>query len=244
MKWTRALVFAAGITQLSPMSDALGAKNDRAAKAAKRAHEQLDSALEKKKLAFGDEAFIRIFKEEAELEVWLRHDDKDRFSLAKTYPICAYSGSLGPKQKVGDEQAPEGFYAVGKRALNPSSNYHLSFNVGYPNAYDKAKGRTGSLIMVHGDCVSIGCYAMTDAGIDEIYSLVDAALDGGQKFVRVHIFPFRMTAKNVKRHADSEWADFWANLKEGYDLFEKSHVPPDVTVEDGEYAFEDLSGAR
>lgn len=211
----------------------------RAEKAASAAHERLDKALQKRGLAFGDEIFVRIFKAESELELWMRHDRAERFELLKTYPICAYSGELGPKQQVGDEQAPEGFYAVSKKSLNPRSNYHLSFNIGYPNAYDRAHDRTGSLIMVHGDCVSIGCFAMTDEGIEEIYSLADAALAAGQTFFRVHAFPFRMSNKNMAAHAKSQWKDFWANLKEGYDHFEKHRVPPDVAVKDKKYVFRD-----
>jgi len=147
--------------------------------------------LTDKGFALGDPVFMRIFKEEAELEVWMQKGDA--FELFKTYPICNYSGDLGPKLREGDRQSPEGFYFVGKSALNPNSSYHLSFNLGYPNAYDRARNRTGSYLMVHGDCRSIGCYAMTDAGIEEIYGLGAAALNAGQAFFRAHAFPFRMT---------------------------------------------------
>jgi murein L,D-transpeptidase YafK len=178
---------------------------------------------------------VRIFKEEAELEVWLRHSET--FELVKRYPICARSGELGPKVKAGDEQAPEGFYTVTRAALNPASKYHLAFNVGYPNAYDRAHDRTGSAIMVHGDCLSIGCFAMTDEGIDEIYSLADAALTTKHPSFAVHVFPFRMTRKNLGRHADSKWMSFWLNLKEGYDRFETKRVPEESTVKHGRYVF-------
>jgi murein L,D-transpeptidase YafK len=207
----------------------------RVTRAAKNAHQRLDAKLKAKGLAFGDEVLIRVFKEEEELELWLRHDDE--FELLKTYDVCAASGTLGPKQKVGDEQVPEGFYAVPPGAMNPESNYHLSFNVGYPNAFDKKLGRTGSLIMIHGDCVSIGCVAVTDDGIEEIWSLADAAHKHGQKAFAVHIFPFRMTRTNMKRHRASKWASFWENLKEGFDEFETSKRPPTVSVKGGRYAF-------
>ena len=123
--------------------------------------------------------------------------------------------------------------------LNPSSRFHLSFDLGYPNAYDRAHGRTGSALMVHGDCVSIGCYAMTDAGIEEIYALADAALRGGQTLFRMHVFPFRLTAENLLQHRYSRWYSFWENLQEGYRLFEEHGRPPDVEVRDGEYVFTD-----
>ena len=182
--------------------------------------------------------FIRIFKASDELEVWLK--DGDEFKLFKTYPICTYGRSgLGPKLRWGDERAPEGFYFVTPRQLNPSSKFHLSFNLGYPNLYDRSHRRTGGALMVHGDCVSIGCYAMTDPGIEEIYTLLDAAFRKGQSFFRVHIFPFRMIAENLCRYEDSEWYEFWTNLKEGYDYFEQNgHVPPNVTVRNQRYVFE------
>lgn len=159
------------------------------------------------------------------------------FALLADWPICTWSGTLGPKLQEGDGQSPEGFYAVGPRAMNPNSSYHLSFNLGFPNAYDRAHGRTGSFLMVHGACVSIGCYAMTDPGIEKIYGLVEQAFANGQRFVRVHAFPFPMTADNMaamEGHADH---DFWRNLQEGWDWFERTGRPPDVTVRDRRYVF-------
>ena len=199
----------------------------------REAHARIDGDLAKKGLSFGSAVYIRIFKEEAALEVWLRHGAQ--YDLFKTYPICAESGTLGPKEREGDEQSPEGFYGVTASKLNPRSNYHLSFDIGYPNAYDRSLGRTGSLIMVHGNCVSIGCFAMTDPGIEEIYLLAQAALERGQQSFPVHVFPFRMTEENMRRHAPSRWASFWSDLKAGYDAFEAKHVPPDVDVRGGHY---------
>lgn len=195
----------------------------------------LPEQLAAKGFAMGDPVFMRIFKEEAELEVWMQKGDG--FRLFKTYPICNYSGELGPKLREGDRQSPEGFYHVSKAALNPNSNYHLSFNLGFPNAYDRERNRTGSYLMVHGDCLSIGCYAMTDAGIEEIYGLGEAALNAGQPFFRVHAFPFRMTNERMADTVKNRWYPFWRNLKQGYDEFEVSHVPPDTTVQDGIYIF-------
>lgn len=183
----------------------------------------------------GAPVFIRIFKRSRRLELWA--EGGGTYKLVKTWPICTFSGHLGPKLKRGDLQAPEGFYSVTRRALNPNSRFHLSFNLGYPNAYDRAHGRTGDYLMVHGNCVSIGCYAMTDRGIEEIYTLVKAALDKGQRAVPVHIFPFRMTEENMARASRSRWIGFWSNLKTGYDWFERTRRPPAVRVRNKTYVF-------
>ncbi|HZB62940.1 MAG TPA: murein L,D-transpeptidase family protein [Microvirga sp.] len=200
-----------------------------------RTAKPLPERLAEKGLSLGSPAFIRVFKQESELEVWLLRDGA--FAPFETYPICAWSGELGPKLAEGDRQAPEGFYAVGLKQLNPNSNYHRAFNLGFPNAYDRALGRTGSFLMVHGDCVSIGCYAMTDQGIDEIYRIVEAALHGGQREVPVHAFPFRMTEKAMAEKAGHRWAAYWANLKQGYDLFEQTGKPPPALACGGRYGF-------
>jgi len=208
---------------------------DRSAAAVHRVKPALEKALAAKGLRWGAPVFIRIFKEEKQLELWV--NDGKQFQLFKTWAICKFSGKLGPKLKEGDGQAPEGFYFVPRKRMNPRSRFHLSFNLGYPNAYDRAHKRTGSALMVHGNCVSIGCYAMTDARIEEIYSLCDAALKGGQKFFRVHVFPFRMTEANLKRHGKSKWIVEWKNLKTGYVWFEKTKRPPNVTVSGEIYTF-------
>jgi len=193
----------------------------------------LQERLKAVKAQKGDPVFIRIFKEEALLEVWIATEDG--YVHLKDYPICAYSGHLGPKLKEGDRQAPEGFYRVYPGQLNPHSRFHLAFNLGYPNAYDRAHHRTGSYLMVHGDCRSIGCYAMTDEKIEEIYGLVEAALKHGQAYVPVHIFPFRMDDEMMDAYSESRWYDFWMELKEGYDYFEAEERPPLVEVRNGEY---------
>ena len=199
---------------------------------------KIKKELKAQGLVYGSPIYIRIFKESSELELWVANDGK--FKLFKNYNICFFSGTLGPKLRVGDLQSPEGFYFVKARQLNPSSQFHLSFNIGYPNTYDRAHGRTGSALTVHGDCVSIGCYAMTDAVIEEIYTLGEAALRNGQRFFRVHIFPFRMTAENMEAHKESIWLDYWENLKEGYDSFERDKRPPDVDVTGKRYIFHKL----
>lgn len=195
----------------------------------------LKTELAERGLVFGQPVLVRIFKESRELEIWIRNGET--FSLFKTYDICAYSGGLGPKLKEGDKQSPEGFYTVAPEQMNPQSRYHLSFNLGFPNAYDSAHGRTGSFLMVHGNCLSIGCYAITDAGIEEVYLMAEAAFERGQPFFRTHIFPFRMTDENLARHAGSPWIEYWRNLKEGSDLFEAERTPPDVTVKNKRYSF-------
>ncbi len=192
--------------------------------------------LEDEGLAYGSPIFIRIFKQERELEVWLKNGDT--FELFRTYHIAAMSGSLGPKLRKGDRQAPEGFYFVAPSQMNPNSQFHLSFNLGYPNTYDRAHKRTGSALMVHGNRVSIGCFAMTDAKIEEIYTLADAALRNGQKFFRAHCFPFRMTKDNMDKYNKSEWAPFWSELQTGYDFFERTKQPPNVLVKNKKYIFE------
>jgi murein L,D-transpeptidase YafK len=189
--------------------------------------------------SLGDPAFIRIFKETRELELWLKPKDSPAFKHWKTWPVAGMSGKLGPKIKEGDNQAPEGFYQVPASSLNPLSDFHLSFNIGYPNAFDRALGRTGSFIMVHGKKASIGCFAMTDPVIEKIYLIVERALSRGQKTVPVHVFPFRMTDERMARAKSdqSPWLDFWQDLREGYTRFEKDHLPPAPKVADKRYRF-------
>lgn len=179
---------------------------------------------------------IRVYKESSELEVWKR-TSSGRYALLKTYPICKWSGALGPKFQQGDYQSPEGFYDVTPASMNPKSSYHLSFNVGFPNAFDQAWGRTGSYLMIHGDCLSVGCYAMTDEGIKEIYAMVRESFGGGNGSVPLQLLPFRMTEANLLRHADSPHVEFWRNLKEGTDAFDSALVPPKVDVCEKRYVF-------
>lgn len=229
---TGALFIAAVVpshSEIIPWSEAsLGAHN--------RVAIALQDKLLKENLHFGSPVFIRIFKQEGELEIWLK--EQDTFAHYKTYTICDYSGELGPKLEEGDKQSPEGFYTVTSGQMHPESKYHLAFNLGYPNRYDLTHMRTGSAIMVHGRCSSAGCFAMTDFRMDEIYTLAAAALNNGQQFFSVHIFPFRMNMDNIYQHRESRWLPFWLNLKEGYDLFESTRIPPKVTVDDKRYIFQ------
>ncbi len=187
-------------------------------------------------LKIGAPLYVRVFKLENEMEVWLKNP-AGRYTLFRTYPICNWSGKLGPKLKEGDKQAPEGFYVVNARQMNPKSKYHLSFNIGYPNAYDKAHKRTGTHLMVHGGCSSSGCYAITDDAITELFILAREAFTKGQRDFPVAAFPFRPSEEQLARSAEHPWYGFWLNLKEGYDLFEKYRVPPVAAVRDGRYVF-------
>jgi murein L,D-transpeptidase YafK len=196
---------------------------------------RFDERLAAHGVKLGDPVFIRIFKFEWELELWVKKDG--RFVRFATYPICKWSGRLGPKQREGDRQAPEGFYTVAAEQLNPNSRWHRSFNLGFPNAFDRAHGRDGSFLMVHGGCGSIGCYAMTDPVVDEIWRMVTAALDAGQPRFPVHVFPFRMTERNLKLRQGYPWTSFWTDMKQGYDLFEANRIPPVVAVCKGRYVF-------
>jgi murein L,D-transpeptidase YafK len=179
---------------------------------------------------------IRIYKEESTLEVW-KQDQSGKFALLKSYPICKFSGKLGPKLMQGDYQAPEGFYDIAPDQMNPNSSEYLAFNTGFPNAFDRSLGRTGSFLMVHGGCRSVGCYAMTDYAMQEIYGLVDEAFKGGQEKVQLQAFPFRMTAQNLASHAGDPNLPFWEMLKAGSDAFLATQRPPRVAVCDRRYVF-------
>jgi murein L,D-transpeptidase YafK len=196
----------------------------------------LDARLKEKNLKRGDPVFIRIFKADLELELWMQRGD--RFVLFASYPICYWSGQLGPKIRQGDKQSPEGFYTVSKGQLNPNSRWFRAFNVGFPNLFDQAQGRDGAYLMVHGGCSSIGCYAMTNPVIGEIWQLTTAALEAGQGSFAVHIFPFRLTGARLHAYRGSPWAAFWHDLKPGHDLFEATNVPPRISVCQKRYATE------
>jgi murein L,D-transpeptidase YafK len=180
---------------------------------------------------------VRIFKEEAELEVW-KQDDSGRFALLRTYPICRWSGQLGPKIKAGDRQAPEGFYTITPGLMNPNSNHYLAINTGFPNVYDRVNGRTGAFLMIHGGCSSAGCYAMTDEQIAEIYALARESFFGGQQSFQLQAYPFRMTPLNMARHHNSPHMAFWKMIKQGYDHFEVTHLEPRVSVCEKRYVFD------
>jgi murein L,D-transpeptidase YafK len=190
-----------------------------------------------KGMSQNDPILMRAYKKESEIEVWKRGSD-GRYALLKTYPMCRWSGQLGPKTREGDRQAPEGFYTVAPAQMNPNSSFHLSFDLGYPNAYDRAHGRTGAHLMVHGSCSSSGCFAMTDEAISEVYALARESFASGQRSFQFQSYPFRMTAENLAKHRLDPNIAFWKNLKEGNDTFEVTHEEPQVGVGNGRYVFD------
>ena len=204
--------------------------------------ERVLAELKAKRMEKDSPILVRIFKEESELEVW-KQDDSGRFALFRSYPICRFSGELGPKIKTGDRQAPEGFYTITPGLMNPNSSQYLAINTGFPNAYDRANGRTGSFLMIHGGCSSAGCYAMTDEQMGEIYALAREAFFGGQTSFQLQAYPFRMTPLNMARHRNSPHMAFWTMLKEGHDHFEVTRLEPRVGVCEKRYIFEAESTA-
>jgi murein L,D-transpeptidase YafK len=184
----------------------------------------------------GEAMVVRVYKQSSELEVWKRTRSGD-YALFKTYPICKWSGELGPKIREGDYQSPEGFYDVTPALMNPKSAYWLSFNVGFPNKFDQVWGRTGTNLMVHGDCKSVGCFAMTDESIKEIYALARESFRGGNRSFQLQLLPFRMTDANMALNATSPHAPFWQNLKQGADIFEATRRPPAWDVCEKRYVF-------
>ncbi|NNM73559.1 murein L,D-transpeptidase [Enterovirga sp. DB1703] len=198
--------------------------------------------MSEKGMTKSDPILVRVFKKESELEVWKRSVD-GHYAHLKTYPICRWSGQLGPKRREGDRQAPEGFYTITPAQMNPNSSYYLSFDTGYPNAYDRAHGGTGSYLMVHGSCSSRGCYAMTDEGIAEVYALAREAFAGGQKGFQFQAYPFRMTAENLAKFRHDPNMPYWRNLKEGNDVFEITKREAKVAVCNGRYAFNTVANS-
>jgi len=218
----------------------LPGSGDRAEMAALRVAPLLEAELSVMDLKLGDPVFLRIFKEEQALEVWMKPAQDDEFQHYKTYRLCRPAGSPGPRVARGDQQAPEGFYYATLRSLRPRHRYHLGFDIGFPNAYDRHHGRSGERVFVQGACVGQGSLALANPSMEEVYTLAAAALESGQEFFRIHCFPFRMSDRRMNRVLEKppEWLDFWANLKEGYDYFEILRRPPNTTLVQGEYFFE------
>ncbi|WP_243370467.1 L,D-transpeptidase family protein [Microvirga solisilvae] len=192
--------------------------------------------MSSKGMSKDDPILIRAYKKESELEIWKRGSN-GKYALLKTYPICRWSGQLGPKTREGDRQVPEGFYTVTPAQMNPNSNFYLSFDTGYPNAFDRSLGRNGGDIMVHGSCSSRGCFAMTDQNVAEIYSIAREAFASGQRAFQFQSYPFRMTAQNLAKHRLDQNIAFWKNLKEGADTFEVTKEEVPVSVAGGRYLF-------
>ncbi|VEA63122.1 Uncharacterized protein conserved in bacteria [Serratia plymuthica] len=197
------------------------------------ASEQVPEAPVVKQQLVGSPVYIQIFKEERTLELYAKMGNE--FRLVNSFRICNFSGGLGPKRREGDFKSPEGFYSIDSHHLKPDSKYYRAINIGFPNDYDKSQGYSGAYLMIHGDCKSIGCYAMTNTYMDEIYRYVEAAFAYGQNRIDISIYPFRMTDQNLKRHRSSSDIAFWNQLKPGYDYFVKNHQPPVVSVSNGQY---------
>src|SRR5713226_8426311 len=229
------VALAAGVLLAGCNSDEISLANN--AKANQPVPAKLVADMTEKDMDLQSPMLVRLFKQEAELEVW-KQDRSGRFALLKTYPICRWSGDLGPKVREGDRQAPEGFYSISPGQMNPQSAYYLSFNTGYPNAFDKALGRSGSQLMVHGDCSSRGCYAMTDEQIAEIYSLGRESFFGGQRAFQLQAYPFKMTPMNMAKHRSNPNMPFWKMIKEGYDHFEVTRQEPKVDFCEKKYVFD------
>ena len=235
--FARAAMFAAAVFLAGCNGKSL---EDIAPKAERQLPVKIVREMKAKGMTTTSPIMMRIFKEEGVLEVW-KQKDTGRYDKIAEYQICAWSGKLGPKFTEGDRQAPEGFYSIGSGQMNPGSNYYLSFNIGFPNAYDRAHGHTGANLMVHGACSSSGCYSMTDEQVAQIYAFARDAFKGGQKAFQLEALPFRMTPANMARYRNDPNYEFWTMLKAGYDYFEITKVPPKVDVCDGHYVFNQVA---
>ncbi len=208
----------------------------------KQKESELKKILLKQEISsFEFDLFLRAFKQEEVLELWLKPKGARTYQKIKTYDFCKNSGTLGPKRKEGDGQIPEGFYRISH--FNPKSSFLLSLKVNYPNASDQLlsdREKPGDDIYIHGGCQTIGCIPITNEKIQEIYLLSVLAKKEGVS-IPIHIFPFRMTSDNVSRHSSSFplLNDFWKGLKPGFDFFEKEKTLPIITVsETGSYLVE------
>ena len=230
------LLTAAGLIAAGCTDTTLSGVSSGGAKAERPLPEKIVAKMKAKGMTRTSPVMARVFKEEGKVEVW-KQKNNGRYDLIAEYDICKWSGKLGPKYTEGDRQAPEGFYTVRPAQMNPQSSYHLAFNIGFPNTYDRANGRTGANLMVHGACSSSGCYSMTDAAMEEIYAFGRDAFRGGQTEFQIQAFPFRMTAANMARYRNDPNYEFWKMLKEGYDHFEITKAPPKVDVCEKRYVF-------
>jgi len=219
--------------------------------ASREKDEILRQRFKEKGIAYPPRAILlRAFKKEAVLELWATDTEDKPFVLVHEYSICTSSGVLGPKRRFGDEQVPEGFYELDW--FNPQSNFYLSLHISYPNAADRILGshqNPGGDIFLHGDCASIGCIPITDDGIKEVYWLAVLVHSLGQQHLPIHIFPARLANKGLEALAASHpnaaaLVAFWSNLKQGQDLFEKTHRLARIkTRPDGTYVFSDIRSA-
>lgn len=213
---------------------------DRAEAAAARVTPLLKAELESMDLKLGDPVFLRVFKDEQVLEVWMQPGRGKDFVHYKTYLLCQPAGPAGPRVNGRDLQLPEGFYGVTLHSLRPWHRHYLAFEIGYPNAADRHQRRPNRTVLVQGDCVGSGSLALSNPNIEELYTLVAAALEAGQESICVNLFPFRLTDSRMNQELASQalWLEFWGNLKEGYDYFEIVRRPPSPSVKAGRYGFQ------
>lgn len=209
--------------------------SQRSRRAEERGAMLLSPALRSEGSSLGAPVFIQIFKRPSVLKLFMRQDHGERFVPIAHFPVCARSGDIGPKQREGDNQAPEGLYTVRPRQMNPHSSFHLSFNLGFPNAAERARGWTGSFLMVHGGCASIGCYAMTDPIIEQIWAVMAAAFRAGQPAIDVHCFPFSLSETDSEAHRGSRFSEYWAEIAPAYQIFDRTQRPPRVRIRNGRY---------
>jgi murein L,D-transpeptidase YafK len=206
--------------------------------------ELLKKEFEKKGLTYPAKyMFIRSFKLDSEMEIWVKNNASDTFRLFKSYRVCTLSGKMGPKRKEGDRQVPEGFYYIND--FNPNSNYHLSLGINYPNFSDRILSdakNPGGEIYIHGNCITVGCIPLTDEFIDEVYIMAVNAKNAGQDFIPVHVFPVKFGNAGSMNYlgtftlTDGSSKQFWTELRNAYDYFEKHHRLPVVLVDDkGKY---------
>ncbi|MFN0082095.1 MAG: murein L,D-transpeptidase family protein [Ferruginibacter sp.] len=209
-----------------------------------RMEDSLKRQFEKQNLTWPPQSmYLRSFKFDKQLEIWVKSNSKAGYKLFKTYKVCQQSGSMGPKRVEGDYQVPEGFYYINE--FNPNSNYHLSLGINYPNASDRIlsdANRPGSAIYIHGDCVSTGCIPITDAPIEELYFLASNVRNQGQEFIPVHVFPVKYSVKKSMDFLETSMKDndylqqFNSNIKEVFDFFEaKKELPVIMVNRKGEY---------
>ncbi len=195
-----------------------------------------------KGLKLGSPVFIRVYKQTSEMELWVQQGP--RYVLFKTHGICRWSGVLGPKFYEGDRQSPEGLYRITTSDLIVNRRWDRAMNINYPNSFDNLNSRGGSGILIHGGCGSIGCFAIQNENVEDVFGAVRAALKGGQAYVPVLTLPFRFTALAPEKEDTLHMSEFWADLRRADLLFERDKVPPAAWICDGRYYFADRRGDR
>ncbi len=193
-----------------------------------------------KDLKLGSPVFIRIYKNTSRMELWVQQGA--RYALFKTYGICRWAGGLGPKMHEGDNQSPEGLYHISSEDLIVNPRWHRAMNINYPNRFDVMNGRGGSGILIHGKCASVGCFAIQDANVEEVYDAVRAALHNGQARIPVLALPFSFAKYAPAVEDTAKMNDFWSDLRRADILFDRDRLPPTAYVCDGRYYFADRRG--